>query len=72
MSNSLTISRSNEDPLLDYSEADSYLRLPKGTTKNWISEGRYEKVLTPTRLGRRVFFRKSVLERFLKACTVSA
>ncbi|MCC6977010.1 MAG: helix-turn-helix domain-containing protein [Candidatus Melainabacteria bacterium] len=60
----------NDDPLLNGDLSAEYLGLEGGrkTLDKWRSEGRYPE-LVPTRVGRRVFYRKSALEAFLKART---
>ena len=68
----------NMDPLLDLQESATYLGLKNPRTITvWLSDlktGNKEvfeaaRMLTPTRIGRRVFFRRSVLEKFIEART---
>jgi hypothetical protein len=57
------------DPLFTRTESARYLGLKnRHTLSVWLCNGRYPE-LTPTRVGRRVFFRQSVLDAFLVAHT---
>jgi excisionase family DNA binding protein len=61
----------NHDPLLSMTESAQYLGLSKKTLDKWKREGKYPE-LSPTFLGTRVFFRKSVLNDFIEARTRKA
>lgn len=61
----------NDDPLLSDIESARYLGLSSADTlKQWRCKGRYAKELPATYIGRRVFYRRSALERFIAARTV--
>lgn len=61
----------NSDPLFDLRNTARYLGIRNHRTISvWMSTKRFPQ-LTPTYIGRRVFFRKSVLENFIKLRTAS-
>jgi hypothetical protein len=66
------VSKVNADPLCSDSEAEIYFGKAKGTLKVWRAQNKYQELLTPTRIGRRVYYRLSVLENFLKAMTAES
>jgi excisionase family DNA binding protein len=49
------------DPLFDKAETGKYLRIATSTVDRHLHNG----LLVPTRIGGRVFFRKSTLDAFL-------
>lgn len=53
----------NADVLMNRKEAASYLKFSHNSLAQWASNGRYD--LQPRRIGRRVFYLKSVLDKFL-------
>lgn len=61
---------SNEDPLFTLKESAKYLNLKTEKTFSvWFQRGTYANLLKPVTIGRRRFFRKSVLENFIQART---
>ena len=59
----MTIEKKNDDPLLSRPEAAAYLGLSVKTLATWASSGRYE--LKMHKIGSRVKYRKSILDRFI-------
>lgn len=58
-----------DQALLDFSAAQRYLGgLSRSTLKLHVWRG----LLRPTRIGRRVFFRRGELDRFVASCTPGA
>lgn len=61
----------NADPLFNLPQSARYLNLKNPKTFNvWQSRKKYLDLLTPTYIGNRKHFRKSVLDRFIEARTV--
>lgn len=58
-----------EDPLFDEIEAAAYLNIKPGTLANWRCTGRY--ALAFVRIGRTIRYRKSALDAFRDARTVT-
>ena len=59
----------DDDLLLDRSEAAEYTGFAHGTLEVWASE---RKNLSYLKLGKKAYYRKSELDRFLKTRTVEA
>jgi|Deesub1362B_J571_1020462.scaffolds.fasta_scaffold00010_31 excisionase family DNA binding protein len=51
----------NYDEILDYKRASEYLKIPKHTLEKWVSERR----IPFYKVGKRVIFKRSVLDRWL-------
>ena len=58
----------NECKLLTVKEAADELRLSPHTLRSWVSQQR----ITYQKIGRRVFFKRSVLDSFVESSTVKA
>lgn len=56
------------DGLLTLEEAATYLKIARGTLKNWVSEKRIEHV----KVGKLIRFRKEALDRYIAQQTVAA
>lgn len=62
----------NPDPVLFGPEAAAYLGLTNPRTLDvWRNKRRFTDILTPTFVGRKVGYRRSVLEKFLRLHTAS-
>ncbi len=57
------IDNANEDPLLNRKEAAKFLGLSPKTLAMWQSTKRI--ILPVTKIGRRVFYKQSILKKFI-------